>query len=275
MRSCDLIGGLVPLSLWESSSHLGCWKGGVMAKGDEQVMVWIQDEMTMRRSGNIISSGLTKRCCCCTGLKSCTNEGLVNRKTLHDQGPNPSSSWLDTPHWGVIDAVEMKCAGAGGPGAGKRLDASRRLVYGWSFCWERFFGTARGPIFLRGSGAPCYCDAGEDLHAVRQNKWVSDHQNVTVMLLLRSIFSSHHRIAKTVVPVCIAIPRCCYVTVVGASPIGKGVRGVVMPTLGLKGSFFTIPRTQRMSLARWDVFLLHMVDCSLNPVHRQAKAGST
>ena len=69
-----------------------------MAKGDEQVMVWIQDEMTMRRSGNIISSGLTKRCCCCTGLKSCTNEGLVNRKTLHDQGPNPSSSWLDTPH---------------------------------------------------------------------------------------------------------------------------------------------------------------------------------
>lgn len=32
-----------------------------MAKGDEQVMVWIQDEMTMQRSINIISSGLTNR----------------------------------------------------------------------------------------------------------------------------------------------------------------------------------------------------------------------
>lgn len=32
-----------------------------MAKGDEQVMVWIQDEMTTQRSINIISSGLTNR----------------------------------------------------------------------------------------------------------------------------------------------------------------------------------------------------------------------
>lgn len=62
-----------------------------MAKGDEQVMVWIQDEM-------------------------------------NNQGLNPSSSWLDTLHRGVMGAVEMKCAGGGGPGADKGLAASRGLV---------------------------------------------------------------------------------------------------------------------------------------------------
>lgn len=114
----------------------------------------------------------------------------------------------------------------------------------------------RGPISPGGSGALCYCDADEDLHAVRQNKYVSANENIIVMLLLwtqgalKTIFRSHHRIAKTVVPVCIAICRCrLYVTVVGASPIVEGVRGVVMPTLGLKWSLFTIPRMQRMSLA--------------------------
>lgn len=244
-----------------------------MAKGDEKVMVWIQDMMTMQRGVDIISSCLTNRWCCCTGLKSCTNECLVSWKTLHDQWPHPSSSWVDTLHWGVMGAVEMKCAGGGGPGVGKRLAASRGLVCGWSFCWERFFGTARGPISLGGSGALCYCDADEDLHAVRQNKWVSANQNIIIMLLLwtqgalKTMFRSHHRIAKTVVPVCIAISRCSYVTVVGANPIVEGVRGVVMPTLGLKWSLFTIPRMQRMTL--WDVPVLHMAHCSLNPVQKQ------
>lgn len=32
-----------------------------MAKGDEKVMVWIQDMMTMQRSVDIISSCLTNR----------------------------------------------------------------------------------------------------------------------------------------------------------------------------------------------------------------------
>lgn len=59
-----------------------------MAKGVEQVMVWIQDEMTVWRSVGIISSGLT----------NCIEINSKNGQTLHDQGLNPSSSWLGTHH---------------------------------------------------------------------------------------------------------------------------------------------------------------------------------
>lgn len=75
--------------------------------------------------------------------------------------------------------------------------------------------------------------------------WVGVELSVIAMQARTSM----HRIAKIVVPGCIATSRCSNVTIVGASPIVEGVRGVMMPTLGLKWSLFTIPRTQRMSLA--------------------------
>lgn len=155
----------------------------------------------------------------------------------------------------------MKCAGGGGPGAGGGPAASKVPVCCGSFYWESFFGTARGPISLGGSGALCYCDAGEDLHAVRQNKRVElikirlsrfyCERGATLKNKKQKTISirSHHGIADTVVPVCIAISRSSYVTIVGTNPIVEGVRGVMMPTLGFKRSLFTIPRAQRVSLA--------------------------
>lgn len=104
---------------------------------------------------------------------------MLSRQTPPDQGPSPSSSWLDTLPLGMAGAVEVDCAGAVGLAAGGGLAVSRVLVCCLSFCLESSCGIPRGPISLVGTGALCCCDAGEDPHAISQKeKRVTCNQKV-------------------------------------------------------------------------------------------------
>lgn len=168
-------------------------------------------------------------------------------------------------------ALEVDCAGAVGLAAGGGPAFSRVLPCCSSFCLESSYGILRGPIGPLGTGAPCCCDAGEDPRAVSQEKRFAHNQKKKDGTLWKYWYclqigrGSHHRVANTVVPVCIAISWSCYITVVGASPVMEWACGVVMPVLGLKRSRFDIPETWRMSVPLWDIFVVVMVDCSLPP----------